>query len=155
MVSAENPSVFVPVGLQNAADASAGGLGPDLPGRRRLPPLERSLADWEAREADQQLTRMRLVEHFTSVSGHYVGDQPDFDRFAEMVQLVEEAIAWIEDKPWKGQPSFGPQRAVLNVGTPIAVDQRLKSYRVNRRQAVQQLTDDLTLELEGLMRPTP
>ena len=36
----------------------------------QLPPLERSLVDWEAREADLQLTRMRLVEHFTSVSGH-------------------------------------------------------------------------------------
>ena len=36
----------------------------------QLPPLERSLADWEAREADLQLTRMRLVEHITSVSGH-------------------------------------------------------------------------------------
>ena len=35
----------------------------------QLPPLERSLVDWEAREADLQLTRMRLVEHFTSVSG--------------------------------------------------------------------------------------
>ena len=34
----------------------------------QLPPLERSLVDWEAREADLQLTRMRLVEHFTSVS---------------------------------------------------------------------------------------
>ena len=36
----------------------------------QLSPLERSLADWEAREADQQLIHMRLVEHFTSISGH-------------------------------------------------------------------------------------
>ena len=74
----------------------------------QLPPLERSLADWEAREADQQPTRMRLVEHFTSVSGHYLSNQPDFDRFAEMVLLVEEAIGWIEASPWNGRPSSAP-----------------------------------------------
>ena len=87
----------------------------------QLPPLERSLADWEAREADQQLTRMRLVEHFTSVSGHYLSDQPDFDRFAEMVLLVEEAIGWIEASPWNGRPSLGPQRVELSLGAALAV----------------------------------
>ena len=44
---------------------------------------------------------MRLVEHFTSVSGHYLADQPDFDRFGEMLLIVEEAIAWIETVPGK------------------------------------------------------
>ena len=42
---------------------------------------------------------MRLVEHFTSVSGHYISDLLDFDRFAEMLLQVGEAIGWIEDKP--------------------------------------------------------
>tara|TARA_B100002052_G_scaffold272278_1_gene273809 strand:- start:815 stop:2149 length:1335 start_codon:yes stop_codon:yes gene_type:complete len=119
----------------------------------QLPPLERSLADWEAREANLQLNRMRLVEHFTCVSGHYVSDQPDFDRFAEMVLIVEEAIGWIEDNPWKGEPSLGPQRVELSMGTSIAVDQRLRDYQHNRRKAVQQLTDDLEAEMERLMRP--
>ena len=119
----------------------------------QLPPLERSLADWEAREADLQLTRMRLVEHFTSVSGHYLSDQRDFDRFGEMVQLVEEAIGWIEDRPWTGSPCFGPQRVELSVGEPIAVDSRLQEYRRDRRQAVQTLTGDLHDALAQLMQP--
>lgn len=117
----------------------------------QLSPLERSLADWEAREADQQLTHMRLVEHFTSISGHYIKDQPSFDRFAEMVELLEEAIGWIEDKPWHGRPSFGPQKVVISVAKPIAVQQRLAGYQRNRRQAVQELTSDLQEELETLM----
>ncbi len=120
----------------------------------QLPPLERSLVDWEAREADLQLTRMRLVEHFTSVSGHYVTDQPEFDRFAEMVQLVEEAIGWIEDRPWTGSPCFGPQRVELSVGEAISVDQRREEYRRDRRGAVQELTAELETELERLMRST-
>ena len=64
-----------------------------------VPPLERSQADEEVREVDLQLTGMRLVEHFTSVSGHYISDLLDFDRFAEMLLQVGEAIGWIEDKP--------------------------------------------------------
>ena len=107
-----------------------------------LPPLERSLADWEAREADLQLTRMRLVEHFTSVSGHYISDRPDFDRFAEMLLLVEEA-GWIEDKPWKGQPSLGPQRVELRLGLALQVRPRLSQYRSNRREAMQLFMQDL------------
>ena len=73
---------------------------------------------------------MRLVEHFTSVSGHYISDQPDFDRFAEMLLLVEEAIGWIEDKPWKAQPSLGhngwtqPWARVARQAQPESVPQQ-------------------------------
>ena len=121
----------------------------------QLPPLERSLADWEAREADLQLTRMRLVEHFTSVSGHYISDRPDFDRFAEMLLLVEEAIGWIEDKPWKGQPSLGPQRVELRLGRALPVRPRLSQYRSNRRDAMQVLMHDLEHALTAVMPNDP
>ena len=120
----------------------------------QLPPLERSLADWEAREADLQLTRMRLVEHFTSVSGHYISDQPDFDRFAEMLLLVEEAIGWIEDKPWKGRPSLGPQRVELQLGPALPVRPRLNQYRSNRREAMQLFMQDLEEALIAVMPDT-
>ena len=116
-----------------------------------LPALERSLADWEAREADLQLTRMRLVEHFTSVSGHYISDRPDFDRFAEMLLLVEEAIGWIEDKPWKGQPSLGPQRVELRLGRALPVRPKLSQYRSNRRESMQMFMQDLELALHEVM----
>ena len=114
----------------------------------QLSPLDRSLADWEAREADLQLTRMRLVEHFTSVSGQYVSEQPNFDRLAEMLLLVEEAIGWIEDRPWKGRPSLGPQRVEFNLSEPLPVADRLGDYRHNRRRAVQDLTDELSRRLQ-------
>ena len=117
-------------------------------GLERLSPLDRSLADWEAREADLELTRMRLVEHFTSVSGHYVSDVPDFDRLAEMMLLVEEAIGWIEDRPWSGQPSLGPQRVEFHLAEPLLVADRLDDYRSNRREAVQKLTEELAKRLQ-------
>ena len=121
----------------------------------QLPPLERSLADWEAREADLQLTRMRLVEHFTSVSGHYISDRPDFDRFAEMLLLVEEAIGWMEDKPWRAQPSLGPQRVELRLGRALPVRPRLSQYRSNRRQSLQLLMQDLEQALHAVMPDSP
>ena len=120
-------------------------------GLEDLPPLKRSLADWEAREADLQLTRMRLVEHFTSVSGHYVSDQPAFDRLAEMLLLVEEAIGWIEDRPWNGGPSLGPQSVELSLGKALDVRPRLVEYQQNRRRAVQRLTHALEQELNKLL----
>ena len=122
-------------------------------GVEQLPPLERGLADWEAQEADLQLSRMRLVEHFTSVSGHYVSDQPDFDRLAEMLLLVEEAIGWIESRPWPARPSLGPQRVELSLGDPLAVESRLPDYHRNRRRAVQDLTKALEHELSTLISP--
>ena len=117
-------------------------------GLEQLSPLDRSLADWEAREADLELTRMRLVEHFTSVSGHYVSDAPDFDRLAEMLLLVEEAIGWIEDRPWAGRPSLGPQRVEFHLAEPLLVADRLDDYRGNRREAVQKLTEELAKRLQ-------
>ena len=122
-------------------------------GLDQLPPLERGLADWEAQEADLQLSRMRLVEHFTSVSGHYVSDAPDFDRLAEMLLLVEEAVGWIESKPWPARPSLGPQRVELSLGDPLPVHTRLQDYRHNRRRAVQHLTQALDDELSSLISP--
>ena len=94
---------------------------------------------------------MRLVEHFTSMSGHYSSDRPDFDRLAEMLLLVEEAIGWIEDKPWKGQPSLGPQRVEVQLGRALPVRPRLNQYRSNRREAMQVFIQDLEEALVGLM----
>ena len=120
-------------------------------GLDQLPSLERSLADWEAREADLQLTRMRLVEHLTCISGHYLSDQPDFDRFGEMLLLVEEAIGWLEARTWRGEPSLGPQRVELRVGQPLPVRPRLEHYRTNRRQALKLLMADLEQSLQAVL----
>ncbi len=94
---------------------------------------------------------MRLVEHFTSVSGHHISDRPDFDRFAEMLLLVEEAIGWIEDKPWKGHPSLGPQRVEVQLGRALPVRPRPNQYRSNRREAMQVFMQDLEQALVALM----
>ena len=95
---------------------------------------------------------MRLVEHFTSVSGHYISGRPDFDRFAEMLLLVEEAIGWIEDKPWRGKPSLGPQRVEVHLGRALPVRPRLNQYRSNRRETMQVFMQDMEQAFVALIR---
>ena len=85
------------------------------------------------------------------MSGHYINDRTDFDRFAEMLLLVEEAIGWIEDKPWKGQPSLGPQRVEVQLGRALPVRRRLNQYRSTRRGAMQVFMQDLEQALVALM----
>ena len=118
-----------------------------------LTPLGRSLADWEAREADLQLTRMRLVEHVSSVSGHYLEEKLEFDRCGELLLVVEDAIGWLQDRPINTGPSLGPQRVELSVGEPLPVIKKLDQYQRNRRQAVSSLTDALQQALQDLMEP--
>ena len=148
-------SAFVPAAhFRKLPPDRAGGLGSDLPRESRAVAAPRTQpGGLGSREADLQLTRMRLVEHFTSVSGHYITDQPEFDRFAEMVQLVEEAIGWIEDRPWSGSPASVPN-GWSSVSAKDPVDQRRDDYRRDRRRAVQTLTLELDAELERLMRST-
>ncbi|MGB5134618.1 MAG: 1-acyl-sn-glycerol-3-phosphate acyltransferase, partial [Prochlorococcaceae cyanobacterium] len=75
----------------------------DLPPRRRLAPLQRSLADQAAAEAALALQHMRLVETFVAVSGGYLGrsgdgpagaaDPPVFERCADIALLLHDGLA--------------------------------------------------------------
>ena len=98
------------------------------------------VADWEAREADQ-LTRMRLVEHFTSVSGHYISDRPD--------TALPRCCCWWRKRSAGSKTSPGRvSPASAHNGwrcsrTALPVRPRLNQYRSNRREAMQVFMQDL------------
>ncbi|MFY8149256.1 MAG: 1-acyl-sn-glycerol-3-phosphate acyltransferase [Prochlorococcaceae cyanobacterium] len=117
-----------------------------------LSAVARSLADWEAREADLRMGHMRLVEMFSSVSGNYVAEAPGFDRFAEVVRILEQALGWIEARPLPAHPGFGPREVTVRLGTPLAVHERQEAYRRDRRRAVEALTIDLEGCLADLLQ---
>ena len=96
---------------------------------------------------------MRLVEHVSSVSGHYLEDKLEFDRCGELLLVVEDAIGWLQNRPINTGPSLGPQRVELSVGDALPVVTRLDQYQRNRRQAVGSLTDALQQALQDLMEP--
>ncbi|EDY37255.1 phospholipid/glycerol acyltransferase [Cyanobium sp. PCC 7001] len=109
----------------------------DLPA---LSPVGRGLADWTAAEASLCLDHMRLVEPFTAINGRYVAERPTPDRYAELLQILWQSVAWLEGRPDARPPSLGPCRAVLQVGPAIDVTGRHGAYRQDRRAAVEALT---------------
>ena len=138
--------------LRNAAAGLNRPPGIASTGRgRAVATPQRGLADWEAQEADLQLSRMRLVEHFTSVSGHYVGDRRTLTAWPRCCWWRKRSAG--SSRPWPARPSLGPQRVELSLGDPLAVESRLPDYHRNRRRAVQDLTKALEQELSTLISP--
>ncbi|MEB3263584.1 MAG: 1-acyl-sn-glycerol-3-phosphate acyltransferase [Synechococcus sp.] len=91
----------------------------DLPHRRRLCPLDRALADWLAREAALVLPHLRLAEGFVAVSGDYVARRPSFERFAETLLLLEEALQKLAGVRRVRRSWLGPRRVRITVAPPL------------------------------------
>ncbi|HIK44625.1 MAG TPA: 1-acyl-sn-glycerol-3-phosphate acyltransferase [Leptolyngbyaceae cyanobacterium M65_K2018_010] len=120
----------------------------------RLPAFDRGLADWIAAEASLHLRHMRLVESFVAVSGHYVKDQPSFERFAETTLILFDLVERVKGTAVPKRPQLGRRHAVITLGQPIPVGDRWADYSQSRRAAkiaVEQLTADLQTALERLM----
>jgi hypothetical protein len=125
----------------------------DLQKIESLSPVERGLADRVAEEADLCLWHMRLAETFVSVTGRYVIEKPTVERFAEMLLLLWDLTRRIQGESPFPRPKLGKQRAQITVGQPLSVSDRWESYKANRRQAVNSLTQDLQNALESLIDP--
>lgn len=115
-----------------------------------LSPVELGLADRVAEEADLRMWHMRLVESFVAVTGCYVKEHPSVDRFAETALLLHGMVAKIKGER-KIKPQLGLQKAIVTIGQPIEVTERLAGYKKKRRGAIAQLTQDLQSEMESLI----
>jgi hypothetical protein len=94
---------------------------------------------------------MRVVESFGVVSGSYVRELPSQERFADTLLLLWDTHCRIRGGNPAARPRLGPRRALLSIGEPFAVEQRLAAYRSERRGAVADLTGELQRRLEGLI----
>ena len=121
----------------------------DLKSDEALSPVARGLADRVAEEAALRMWHMRLVETFVAVTGQYVLEKPTADRFADTALLLWDTVTRIQAGMPLPRPRLGRQRAKLTVGAPIVVSERWESYRANRRQAIDRLTQDLQVALES------
>ncbi len=115
-----------------------------------LSPVARGLADRVAEEADLRMWHMRLMESFVAVTGHYVKEHPSADRFAETTLLLRDMVNRIKGKSTK-RPQLGKQKAIVTVGQPIVVNQRLADYRAKRRSEIATLTQDLQTEMTAMI----
>ncbi|MEH2357683.1 1-acyl-sn-glycerol-3-phosphate acyltransferase [Nostoc sp.] len=127
----------------------------DLPDINALAPFKRGLADWIAEEADLRMRHMRIVESFVAVTATYIQEQPTAERFAETALLVFDMLSRIQDTTLPGRPRLGLRQAQITVGEPISVTERFincQSDRQASRQAVSDLTKDLQIALEKMIR---
>ncbi len=115
-----------------------------------LSPVELGLANRIAAEADLRMWHMRLMESFVAVTGHYVKEHPSADRFAETTLLLRSMVARLKGQPVP-RPQLGQQRAIITVGQPIEVTERLADYKAQRRGAIAALTQDLQAEMASLI----
>lgn len=97
---------------------------------------------------------MRLVESFVAVTGKYLQEKPNFDRFAEITLILFDAIARIKGKKVPRRPRLGWRKARVTVGEPISVSDRFEVYQQNRqtaKQEVAKLTQDLYVALQAMI----
>lgn len=120
--------------------------------RAHLPAVERGLLDRAATEADRAMWHMRMVESFTAVSGTYVRDHLNADRFGETLQMLVTLVQRLADgASLPPPPRLGLRRARITVGRPIDVGERWPAYREGRQRAVTVLTEDLSAALQQLL----
>ena len=123
----------------------------DFKEMNKLSSVEKGLGDRVAEEASLRMWHMRLVESFVAVTGYYVKDKPTAERFADTVLLLWDFVAKIKGENSFFRPQLGQQKALITVGDPISVCDRFDSYKKNRRQAVNALTQDLQDSLDKLI----
>ena len=117
--------------------------------------LEQGLTTIITEEAQLRMVHIRLVEAFSAITGSYVRDNPTAERFADTVLLMERTIGIVQGTDKLADfldPQLGEQGAILTVGEPLSVSDRLETYKANRRgarQAVADLTQDLRKALEA------
>ena len=119
----------------------------DLSELTNLAPAVRGLADLVASEAELRLWHMRLVENFVSVTGHYVAEKPTVERFADTILLLWKMIARLKGESNAKPPYLGKKTAKLIAMPPFWIKDYWSEYQTNRRQAVENLTQDLQQSL--------
>ncbi|MEN9222948.1 MAG: hypothetical protein Q6M04_10975, partial [Thermostichus sp. BF3_bins_97] len=120
-----------------------------------LSPLRRGLLDWKAQQATLQMQHMRLVESCVAVREEYLLEKPSFERLAETTLILFDVLARLKGEAYPARPRLGWRGVRLTVGDPIPVTERWESYRQGRQEgkrAVAQLTQDLQLALERMIR---
>ncbi|MFN9176698.1 MAG: 1-acyl-sn-glycerol-3-phosphate acyltransferase [Synechocystis sp.] len=122
----------------------------ELREQKTLSAVQIGLADRLAEESDLRMWHMRLVENFVAVTGHYVREKPSVERFADTLLLLWNVVDRMKGKEEK-RPNLGRQRAQITIGEPIKINEYFADYKINRKQAIATLTDQLQRQLAQLI----
>lgn len=127
----------------------------DLPNLNTVAPWQRGLADWAAQEATLRTLHMRLVESFVAVNANYLQEKTTIERLAEVSLIIFDLVARIKGQKNPARPRLGWRQSRVTVGEPISVSDRytaIKSDRQSTKQAIVDLTNELEIALQKLIR---
>jgi 1-acyl-sn-glycerol-3-phosphate acyltransferase len=127
----------------------------DIADIQSLSPFQRGLADWVAQEADLKMQHMRIAESFVAVTADYILEKPTPERFAETILLMFDMLSRIKDSTLPGRPRLGWKQVMISVGEAISINERWENCQGNKqalRKGVSDLTQDLQMSLEGLIK---
>jgi hypothetical protein len=125
----------------------------DIDKKQALPAVENGLANHIVEMTNLHLQHMRFAESFWGLLTDYVQEKPTFERFAESTLLLWNVVTTLKGGKAK-RPYLGQRWVEITVGEEISISQRWDEYCTNRRQAVNNLTQDLQKALEVMISPT-
>lgn len=123
----------------------------DIEDIEQLSMVEKALADRVAKESNELLWHMRIVENFVALRQDYVADNPTPERVAETSIILWDLVARLQNKPVGSKPKLGQRTARFTISEPISVTSYRESYKADRRGAVASVTSDLQAALENML----
>ena len=124
------------------------------PSEEVVSPLRMGLTDRLAEETERRMWHMRMVEAFGAVNVTNLRERLSQERFADTLLLLWDTDCRIRGENPAERPRLGKRRAVISVDNPILISDWMEKYRIDRRQAVAELTGTLHHHLEALITPT-
>jgi hypothetical protein len=126
----------------------------DIKNIKDLPPTEYGIANHIVEMSNLFLWNMRLAESFSVLFSDYIQNASSFERLADTALLLWNVMTHIQGGNFSKRPSLGKRWVDISIGEEISVSQRWNNYRINRRQAVNDLTEDLEDALLSMMPNT-
>ncbi len=119
---------------------------------RRLSPLEQALADRTAGEAWYAMRHMELADFAWYFRAAPPTATAPFDLIAEYVQNLWDFANRLAGGAISGRRPLRPYRALIALGEPIDLSDRLDQYRLSRRETVKRTNDELRARFEACIR---
>lgn len=107
-------------------------------------PYEQQLAAERTRNAKTLYDELWRLLKFVAVYDGYVSESMTVERFMDILALLEHEVL-SKRRVW------GPRKAMVQVGSPVHLDERWADYMADRRQAVADVTSEVEIQVRNML----